>query len=94
MEAPQQREKTETAPDWRPRPGWHLIEGTLRYFDGENWTQHFAPPYPSSLTTGNIAGAVFLGVFAALFLVWLGAQAAPDDIFFPVKFVVEELPDF
>lgn len=38
--------------------------------------------------------ATFLGVLLALGVVWLGAQSAPDDIYFPVKFVVEssELP--
>lgn len=86
-----QGDPSERAPAPTP-PGWYLTEGTLRYFDGEEWTQHFAPP--STLTTNRIAGAVFLGVFAALFLVWLGAQIDSDHIYFPVKFVVEEVPDF
>jgi uncharacterized protein DUF2510 len=78
-----------------PTPaGWYLTDGTLRYFDGAAWTDHVAPPYPASLKTSGIAGAVFLGVFAALFLVWLGAQIDPDHVYFPVKFVVEELPNF
>jgi hypothetical protein len=75
-------------------PGWYETEGTLRYFDGKDWTGHVAPPYPTSLTTWGIAGAVCLGVFAALFLVWLGAQISPEHIYLPVKFVVKELPNF
>jgi hypothetical protein len=75
-------------------PGWTLKDGTLRYFDGEKWTEHVAPPYPTSITTGGIAGAAFLGVLAALFVVWLGAQISPEHVYLPVKFVVKELPGF
>jgi hypothetical protein len=74
-------------------PGWYLVDGTLRYHDGEGWTEHFAPPYPTSLTTTRIASAVFMGVLGALFIVWLGAQIEPDHVYFPVKFVVQELPE-
>jgi len=73
-------------------PGWVLHEGTLRYFDGSKWTDLTAPPYPAVLTTWGIAGAAFLGVLAALFVVWLGAQISPEHIYLPVKFVVKELP--
>lgn len=76
-----------------PPPGWYQVEGTLRYYDGESWTGHVAPPYPPSLSTPRIASAVFLGVFGALFIVWFGAQIDPDHVYFPVKFVVEELPE-
>jgi hypothetical protein len=91
-----ERDQTEQpTPEPRPTPpGWYLTEGTLRYFDGTAWTEHVAPPQTAMLTTNQIAGAVFLGVFAALFLVWLGAQIDPDTIYFPVKFVVEEAPEF
>lgn len=74
------------------RPGWHEKDGTLRYFDGAQWTEHIAPPPAWVLTTSGIASAVFLGVFAAFFLVWIGAQISPEHIYLPVKFVVKELP--
>lgn len=71
-------------------PGWHEKNGTLRYFDGSRWTEHLTPV--PTLTASRIAGAVFLGVLAAFFVVWLGAQIAPEHIYLPVKFVVKELP--
>jgi hypothetical protein len=74
------------------RPGWHERNGTLRYFDGDQWTDHIAPPYPSNLTTGGIAGAVAIGILVAFFLIWLGAQISPEHVYLPVKFVVKELP--
>jgi hypothetical protein len=86
-------DQLDSSPD-SPPPGWYQERGTLRYFDGENWTDHLAPPYPASPTTGGIARAVFLGVLAALFVIWLGAQASPEHVYFPVKFVVKELPNF
>jgi hypothetical protein len=73
--------------------GWYRDGGSLRYFDGEDWTLLRAPLPPNPLTQRDISWAVFKGVLAALFLVWLGAQIAPDDIYLPVKFVVEELPE-
>jgi Protein of unknown function (DUF2510) len=82
-------------PPHEPAPtpaGWHQVDGTLRYHDGSDWTGHVAPPYPASLSTGGIAGAVMIGVLAALFLVWLGSQISPEHIYLPVKFVVKELP--
>jgi hypothetical protein len=35
---------------------------------------------------------VTVGGVLVWFLVWLGAQISPDHIYFPVKFVVNELP--
>ena len=67
-------------------PGWHRKDGALRYFDGSTWTEHIAPP--PSFTTSGIAGAVFIGVLAALFVVWLGAQFVPEHVYLPMKFVV------
>lgn len=74
--------------------GWYETEGTLRYFDGESWTSHLAVPHPPILSTSGIAGAAFLGVLAAFFILWLGAQIAPDHVYLPMKFVVKELPRF
>jgi len=74
--------------------GWYEQAGSLRYWDGGQWTDQMAPLPPSqtTLTQRQIANAVCLGVLAALFVVWLGAQISPDHIFLPVKFVVKELP--
>ena len=84
--------------DERQTPaGWYEDSGGLRFWDGSRWTDNFAPPPPVDrvpLTPNHIASAVFKGVLAALFVVWLGAQIAPDEIYLPVKFVVEELPTF
>lgn len=70
--------------------GWYERDGTLRYFDGARWTEHVAPV--PVLTAPRIAGAVFLGILGALFVIWLGAQIAPNHIYLPVKSVVKELP--
>lgn len=72
--------------------GWYRVNGTLRYYDGEKWTEHIAPPYPASISGPSIALSVMVGVFLALFLVWLGSQVSPEHIYLPVKFVVKELP--
>ena len=72
-------------------PGWHLAEGTLRYFDGASWTEHITPP--PNLSSSSIAGAVCVGVLAAFFIIWLGAQLSPEHVYLPVKFVVKELPN-
>lgn len=72
--------------------GWYERDGGLQFWDGKDWTLHRVPKPPSVLTKGNIAEAVFFGVFAALAAVWILAQIAPDIFYFPVKFVVEDLP--
>jgi hypothetical protein len=74
--------------------GWYPYAGGLRFFDGEGWTLHFAPPAPSTPSLAGIAAAVFAGVLAALVVVWIGAQISPEHIYVPVKFVVKELPSF
>lgn len=50
------------------------------------------PPEP--LSQRAIASAVLVGVLAAWFVIWLLAQIAPDTFFMPVKFVVDEIPEF
>jgi len=72
--------------------GWYQVDGTLRYHDGTQWTDHVAPPHPYSISGPAITLAVMVGVFLALFLVWLGSQISPEHIYLPVKFVVKELP--
>jgi hypothetical protein len=52
---------------------------------------------PSTLcgrsTTGKIAEAVAIGIVVGWFIIWLGAELVPDHIYWPVKFVVKELPE-
>jgi hypothetical protein len=75
-------------------PGWYEQDGGLRFHDGEHWTPFRVPKPPPTLTRNDISFAVFAGVFAALALVWLLAQLAPDTFYLPVKFVVKELPNY
>ena len=85
----------ETHPDEEWGRGWYEYAGGLRFWDG-GWTEHYAPPTrikPSEeinywLITLAVAGGLVLGWF----VIWLGAQIDPDHIYWPVKFVVEELP--
>jgi len=80
--------------------GWYDHAGGKRFYDGERWTDHYAYVGPTKAQRASgelfliVLCATFLGVLLALGVVWLGAQSAPDDIYFPVKFVVEssELP--
>jgi hypothetical protein len=78
-------------------PGWYTFPrgGGVRFFDGEQWTDHFYPPPPDTggPSFGEIVGGTFIGVLLALFVVYLGAQVSPDEVYLPVKFVVEELPE-
>jgi uncharacterized protein DUF2510 len=73
--------------------GWYEEDQGLRYWDGTSWTAQRAPRPLKPLTQREIASAVMLGVLGALFIVWLGAQLAPDTFYLPVKFVVKELPN-
>jgi Protein of unknown function (DUF2510) len=83
------------APSQGTPAGWYEDAGSLRYWDGGQWTDQRAPVPPAAaepLTQSAIASAVAAGVLAALFVVWLGSQLSPDHIYLPVKFVVKELP--
>lgn len=75
-------------------PGWYPYFNGVRFFDGQEWTDQIAysPPKPV-VGPWEIAAAAFAGVLLALFVVWLGAQLAPDHIYLPVKFVVDDLPE-
>jgi hypothetical protein len=75
--------------------GWYEESDGLRYWDGSAWTAQRAPkPPPPPLSQRAMASAVLLGVLAAWFVIWLLAQIAPDTFYLPVKFVVEDLPNF
>lgn len=93
------RTETPAAPEAEPaqesggyEPGWYDYHGGLRFHDGSNWTAQVAPPTPDIPSLPAIALAVAGGMCIGWFLVWLAAQAAPNDIYWPVKFVVEEIP--
>jgi hypothetical protein len=88
----------EITPDTHPHEqwerGWYQYAGGLRLWDN-GWTEQYAPPTrsdPSEINYRKIAQAVAGGMLIGWFLIWLLAQAAPDTIYWPVKFVVEELP--
>jgi hypothetical protein len=85
----------ENAPEESWERGWYEFAGGLRYYDGRAWTDHYAPPArnPAPIDYGKIALAVAGGMVLGWFLIWLGAQADSDHIYWPVKFVVEELPE-
>jgi len=74
--------------------GWYEDDGGLRYWDGTAWTEQRAPKPADPLSQRAIASAVLVGVLAAWFVIWLGAQFASDIFYWPVKFVVEDLPEF
>jgi len=77
------------------QPGWYDFAGGKRFFDGKQWTDHYAYTPEPALDFWEIVGAVCLGVVGAFVLLWIAAQVAPDLFYLPVKFVVEanDLPD-
>lgn len=78
--------------------GWYDYPqgGGRRFWDGQQWTDHFVPPpaEPERRAGGPGIAEIIVGVALGMILGWgliyLGAQIAPDDIYWPVKFVVEE----
>lgn len=76
-------------------PGWYSYFGGIRFHDGDDWVGDPHPPV-ATISYWTIVAAVTFGVAAggviAWFLIWLGAQASPEHIYLPVKFVVKELP--
>ena len=85
----------DNAPHEQWERGWYEYAGGLRFHDGTGWTDHYAAPArnPAPINYWKIAEAVAAGILVAWFLIWLGAQASPEHIYFPVKFVVKELPE-
>jgi hypothetical protein len=85
----------ETHPQEQWETGWYDYAGGLRLWDG-GWTQHYAPPMahqkPEPINYRALAGAVAVGIVIGWFIIWALAQAWPDTFYWPVKFVVEELP--
>ncbi len=74
--------------------GWYEDGPGLRFWNGDAWTEQRAPKPVEPMTQRALASAVLVGVLAAWFVIWLLAQLAPDTFYVPVKFVVEELPNF
>lgn len=85
----------ESHPQEEWQRGWYDYAGGLRFWDG-GWTDLYAPPtrqqLPDPINYWKIAEAVAGGIVMGWFLIWLGAQVLPDYVYWPVKFVVEELP--
>jgi hypothetical protein len=77
--------------EYRP-PGWYDWHGGQRLYDGEKWTEHYAPPAPwPSLTVAVTLGVAF-GMLFGWFAIRLGAETEPDLFFWPIKVVVEDIP--
>lgn len=87
----------ETNPDEQWERGWYEYAGGLRFWDG-GWTDQYAPPTrmpePKPINYFNIAFAVAAGMVIGWLAIWLLAQIAPETFYWPVRFVVEELPTF
>ena len=85
----------ETHPDEPWERGWYEYAGGLRFWDS-GWTNHYAPPArtpePGRINYFNIVFAVAVGMIIGWLAIWLLAQIAPDTFYWPVKFVVDELP--
>jgi hypothetical protein len=76
-------------------PGFYTYWGGIRFYDGTDWVGDPLPPvqrFNYWLLAAAVAAGVTVGGVLAWFLVWLGAQASPEHIYLPVKFVVKELP--
>lgn len=86
----------ETHPDEGWERGWYEYAGGLRFWDG-GWTDHYAPPIrmtpPDRINYFNIVLAVAVGMVVGWLAIWILAQIAPDTFYWPVKFVVDELPN-
>jgi len=79
----------------RTKPaGWYAFgRDGRRFWDGEVWTDHYAPAETDTLTWFLvIVVGVAMGVFAGLMLMRLAADANPDTFFVPIKVVVHQLP--
>jgi Protein of unknown function (DUF2510) len=77
-------------------PGWYEFHGGQRFWDGERWTDHMAPPRSLPAEPMGFAKtvlAVAVGVVLAWGLIYAGSEVAPDDIYVPVKFVTEDVPN-
>lgn len=86
------RESTDEPLKTEAKAGWYKFAGGLRFYDGSEWTDHYAPPPQEARTMSELTLAVAGGVLIAWFIIWLGAQIDNEHIYWPVKFVVDELP--
>ena len=90
-------EASETRGQEQFPPGWYDFHGGLRFWDGERWTEHIAPPPREETKEKGPMGfletvlAVAIGALLAWGAIYLGPELAPDDIFVPIKFVGEEI---
>ena len=69
---------------WYPAPDMHQ---TLRFWDGDEWTDDMAPAPPQATGPDAVTRVVIIavGLVVGWLLIWLGAQAAPDTFYFPIR---------
>lgn len=65
--------------------GWYKFAGGLRFYDGSEWTDHYAPPPQKARTMPELTLAVAGGVLIAWLIIWLGAQIDNEHIYWPVN---------
>jgi hypothetical protein len=98
VEATQQQQSGQWAPGWYEYPHG----GGRRFWDGQQWTDHFVPPLDSGAAAKPGAGhgpldfgRTVLAVWAGFILGWgtvfLGSQIAEDSIYWPVKAASDEV---
>ena len=74
-------------------PGWYDHEGRKRYWDGERWLAYGESKVGAAARKGldyRLVFSIAAGIVIGWFTIWLGAQLAPEYIYWPVKFVVDE----
>jgi hypothetical protein len=70
-----------------PPEGWYDYAGGLRFWDGKDWSDHFAPPRRSLVA---VAGATAVGLIVGWLIIWALAQLEPAVFFWPTKTVVDD----
>lgn len=71
--------------------GWYALDGGgTGYWDGGRWVSAVPPREQPQLGVIDIIGGVCIGVLLAWVLIWAAARWVSDDIFFPVKVVVDQ----
>lgn len=83
------RPRTSEQPDPAANPpeGWYAYAGGLRFWDGNDWSDHFAPPRRSLIA---IAGATACGLVTGWIIIWLLAQIEPAGFFWPTKTIIDD----
>lgn len=85
---------TQSEPE-QAEAGWYPYYGGQRFWDGEAWTEHLAPPPPRHQgpdTFGQFLVttiAVALGGLLAYIIILVLANQDPNTFFFPIKVLVD-----